>query len=301
VGEASVCKTNGVVVGHEAKAQEESCVVIGQASTSSQGSSRTVVIGRQAATFGEDTVVVGEGSSVFSPGGMAIGAQVINGDIGSVSCVIGNATLNTIRNTGDNTCDLGTTAARFKDVYSGGDVSCATLNTLTPIGGVASRITNVVYIGNATEDIFGTAGTDYVGSLAITPRMLTVGSTFSLKASGTLTANNGRDIRFLGLTNQGSQEHVVFDTGNMRLDAQSNRYWEMENEITVRLVNGQASFVASGNFGQAAGSANTWSGVGWNNIEAFDPLVVNNLRVFYITGDLDVSMNLVMCVLTKKI
>jgi hypothetical protein len=107
---------NNVVMGKSAgfaMLLSDNNAIIGSLSTSTTNDVRT------------ECVALGYGTNVVGSNAIAIGANAeskVNNE-----CVIGDANLLSISNMGTGTCDLGTSANKFKDGHFGGNVNCATM------------------------------------------------------------------------------------------------------------------------------------------------------------------------------
>jgi len=163
----STTADNCVLIGRGATAAGTSNICIGALATSTGSGTTNVVIGPSSKSSGISSVVIGFSASAINSG-IAIGTGTISSAndayaIGSGasnstanSLLLGNNTIANIRPNNDNTCDLGTTSNRYKNLYLAGILD----NTATVSIGTSS----------ATALSIGKSGitTTVSGDLAVT-------------------------------------------------------------------------------------------------------------------------------------
>jgi len=243
--------------------------------------------------LGEDSVVLGMNSSCVSGGSIAIGSNVVNDDVGTSSCVIGNG-LSTIRSSADITTDLGTAIHRYREAHVE-HVLTSSINGRSPIGGVFSKVSTTDLSGIAAErDMVGMfKDVDYVGSLTLPANTMQLGDTYSLKASGLLTCSNGDGIFIRLHSNFNGDQRMLFECP-ISLKEITAGYWEIECEIVVRAN----SVLSAGNFGQFPIDDNkSFTGDGFNTESLLVRTDDNDLTLRY-TGNLDL-FTCTQAVLTK--
>lgn len=122
---ASVTAANGIAIGNTAAAQGSNAVCLG-------GSSTAAAV---------DSIAIGSSAVAAATGAICIGKSLTN--VTADSVLVGSATVVNMRPGGTAVCDLGTTAARFKDAHLSGSLVGPT-NTRT--------VDNIVSCAGASVD-----------------------------------------------------------------------------------------------------------------------------------------------------
>ncbi len=202
-------RTNNVVIGPSATSSVNTSVVIG--STASSAAPASVAIGLAAATSSGASSAIGASASASNADAIAMGVSAVASAVDSIAIgtAITNATASSVllgdagtvnwRPANDATCDLGTGAARFHDLYLShsiqGAITITSPTLVTPNIGVATA-TSVAF-SPTTGGITGTTTNDNA-SAGTVGEIIT--STVNSGSAVSLSTGTGANVTSISLT-----------------------------------------------------------------------------------------------------
>lgn len=175
---------NSVAIGNTSLCNAGRGVAIGDHTTAA---GNAVAIGYFGTASGATAIVVGNGSTASATNAMALGSGINNATANS--CVIGNTVIANIRPNNTNTCDLGTTGARFNSAYLNSIRLPQSANSTTGTG--ATLVAGTVTVNTtavSTGDIVLLSSTASGGTVGI-PAI----SAISNGVSFTITSSSNTD------------------------------------------------------------------------------------------------------------
>lgn len=170
---------------------------------------------------------------------------------------------------------------RWVDTVSLRVFTC-TSNTLnnakwvTGIGIFSQTAQSAIITNTVTESTIVGTGT---GSLTFPANTFTVGNSYAMKMGGLMSSLNNVTIRIRIKSNG----NILADTGVVTLPAITNKFWEIELDLTVRAIGAAtvASLLTNGQFVYVKDASNAYEGAGFNllNTATFDTTISNTINV----------------------
>jgi hypothetical protein len=185
--QASVQSADSIVLGRQATVPTlaANAVAIGLAATASDLTA--IALGSTTIASGSRAIAVGSGAQSSASNAIAIGVSANNSTANSL--LFGASGVVNIRPNGTGACDLGTTAARYKDAHMSGSLVGSSISTLvnniksikfvttgTPSAGISNTTTPTTVFGAGNGSLTFAANTTIVGTtitLHAIPKVIT--------------------------------------------------------------------------------------------------------------------------------
>jgi hypothetical protein len=180
-------------------------------------------------------IVIGSGS--HSAGGVnrcAIGQSITSTKDNQV--MLGDAAVVEIINAGNGVCDLGSVTNAFKNLVVN------QVNSLTPVGGLYSGLSDGVLISGGTiGSLLPASG---VGSLSVPANGFSIGDAYHLVCAGDIPVGDKDDIITITLNQNGTQLAQL----SVDMEDSTNTFFELEADFQVRSIGATGQIITNFDF-----------------------------------------------------